>query len=94
MHQIDHYDDFINAHIVKILKFSKNGRLSHLWTFYKKTIFITFNFRKSMHLDMFRLFIKLTIITIFKIADIVKNLKIYRNEHLSHLWSFFEKKTF
>ena len=45
-----------------------------------------------MHMDIFRIFIKLTLITILKIADIVKNLKIYRNEHLSHLWSFFEKK--
>ena len=59
--------------------------------FTKKTIFITFNFRKSMHMDMFRLFIKLTIITILEIADIVKNLKIYQNEHLSHLWSFKKK---
>ena len=43
-------------------------------------------------MDIFRFLIKLTIITILKIADIVKNLKNYRKEHLSHLWSFFEKK--
>ena len=43
-------------------------------------------------MDIFRLFIKFTIITIFETADVVKNLKIYQSEHLSHLWSFFEKK--
>ena len=57
-----------------------------------KNIFITFNFKKSMHMDICRLFIKLNIIMILKIEYNVKNLKIYRNQHLSHLWSFFEKK--
>ena len=46
-----------------------------------------------MHMDIFRLLIEFTISTIFKTADIVKNLKIYQSEHLSHLWSFFEKKS-
>ena len=45
-------------------------------------------------MDIFHLFIKLTIITILKIADIGKNLKNSRNELLSHLWSLYQKKYF
>ena len=71
-----------NADIVKNLKFSRN--VASLVILRKK---MTFNFTKSMFMDMFRSFIKLTIIMIFKNAHIVKNLKFPQNEHLSHLLS-------
>ena len=63
------------ADIVKNLKIYRNDHLSHLWSFFEKKN--DFQFIKSMHMDIFRFLIKFTIITIFKNADVDKNLKIF-----------------